>query len=67
MAETKNAQPRVRLSARNADLLAGGIGSEFTPEVLMLQTARLCRHFGISPALAALVAELAFSTKEATQ
>jgi hypothetical protein len=57
MRQTKNAQPRVRLSARNTDLLASAIGSENT--LTHLQVQRLCRRFGLPPTIAGVVAELA--------
>ncbi len=62
MHQTKNAQPRVRLSARNLDQLAGVISSEFTPDPLALQAQRILRRLNVSQAVARTLAEHAFAT-----
>ncbi len=41
--------------------------SDNTENLIAVQSARLCRRFGISPALAVTVAELAFTTREAAR
>ena len=37
---------------------------EVTPPASALQVSRLCRQFGLPASIAAVVAELAFSTRE---
>ncbi len=62
--ETRGAGGRTRASecvAWTADT------STNTENLLAVQAARLCRRFKLSHELAAVVAELAFTTKEATR